>query len=90
MIESALGSTLGRAAEGPTAHSDEVLGIARVELPEIGWPPGVSTSYFAGEDLLAFVQDEAGHCFAFISARNPEALRHIDERIATHPSWEMN
>jgi hypothetical protein len=90
VIEIVFGAPIGRAAEGPTRYVDEVLGLDRVQLPEFGWPRGVTTSYFKGPDLLAFAQDEEGYAFAFIGAMHPDALDELDERIATSPHWKFD
>jgi hypothetical protein len=88
VIEIVLGAPFGRAAEGPTDDTDRILGLDRVRLPELGWPPGVRTSYYTGPDLLAFAQAEEGYSFAFVGARNPDALRDMDQRIDASPSWQ--
>jgi hypothetical protein len=90
VIEIVFGAPIGRPAEGPTRDVDEVLGLDRVQLPELGWPRGVTTSYCKGRDLLAFAQDEEGYAFAFIGARHPDALDKPDERIETSPHWKFD
>ena len=89
VTEIALGAPSGRAAEGPTRYADEVIGLDCVQLPELGWPRGVTTSYYKGPDVLAFAQNEDGYSFAFVGARRVEALREIDERIEASPYWEF-
>lgn len=88
VIELTFAAPFGHGAEGPTRDVNEILGLDRVDLPELGWPAGVTTSYYRGPDLLAFAQDEKGYSFAFIGARSAEALREIDERIATNSYWD--
>jgi hypothetical protein len=90
VIEIVFGAPIGRPAEAPTRDVDEVLGLDRVQLPELGWPRGVTTSYCKGRDLLAFAQDEEGYAFAFIGARHPDALDKLDERIETSPHWKFD
>lgn len=90
VIEIGLGARFGRSAEGPARELDDVLGLDRVQLPELGWPPGVSTSYYKGPDLLAFAQDiGGGHAYVYIGSRHPAALREIDDRINASPHCEL-
>ncbi len=90
VIEIVLGAPIARAAEGPTRYADQILGLDRLQLPHLGWPPGVTTSYYKGPDLLAFAQDEEGYAFAFVGARHPDALHELDERIDTSPYWRFD
>ena len=90
VIEIALGAPIGRGAEGPVRSLDEVLRLDRVQLPELGWPPGVTTSYYAGSDLLAFAHDVGGgHAYAYVGARQPAALHAIEDRVGASPDWEL-
>ena len=77
VIEIVLGAPIARAAEGPTRYADLILGLDRVQLPHLGWPRGVATSYYKGRDLLAFAHDQEGYDFAFVGARHPDALHEL-------------
>jgi hypothetical protein len=88
VVEAVFGAPVWRAGSCPPSRVDELLGLPRLPLPGLGWPE-VSYAYHRGPGVIAHTHLGDHEAWVFVGAREPEALRDMDERLRTSPDWEF-
>ena len=87
VFEAVFGAQVWRSGSCPPSSLDQLLGLAQLPLPDLGWP-AVSYAYYRGPGVLAHAHFDEYVAWVFVGGRQPEALRDVDERLRNSSDWE--